>query len=149
MHAHDEQQVDVAEVRLDRFVRSLRFERKAAAHAERRDLLEQRTRIAELHVHGEAVGPRFRERLEQCARVVDHEVAVEKKVGVRTQRRDNRRADREVRHVVTVHAVDVQQLAGIGDAGHARGEVREVGGKDRRRDFDHASHVIGSVRAPG
>ena len=50
-----------------------------------RMLVEQRTRVAELDVHDAAVGARLGEVVEQHARVVDHQVAVEEQVGVRAQ----------------------------------------------------------------
>ena len=62
LHAHHEQQVDLAEVRLDRVERRLRLEREPDAHPERADLVEQRARVAELDVHGAAVGARVGER---------------------------------------------------------------------------------------
>ena len=72
---------------------------------------------------------------EQHLRVVDHQVAVEEQIGVLAQRLHDRRPDREVRHVVAVHAVDVQQV-GLGrDARDVGREVREVGGEDRGRNL--------------
>ena len=111
------------------------FERQPDAHAERADLVEQQPRVAELDVHGAAVGAGVGEPAEQHARVVDHQVTVEEEVGVLAQRLHDRRTDREVRHVVAVHAVDVQEV-GLGrDAGDVGREVREVGGEDRGRDL--------------
>ena len=115
----------LAEVRLDRRERRLRLERQPGAHAERADLVEQRLRVAELDVDGAAVGAGVGERAQQHPGVVDHQVAVEEQVGVRAQRLHDRRADREVRHVVAVHAVDVEELGGGGDPG-------DVGRRDAR-----------------
>ena len=68
VHAHHEQQVDVAEVRLDRVERRLGLEREPDAACRARAIsVEQRARIAELDVHGAAVGARVGERLEQRA----------------------------------------------------------------------------------
>ena len=138
VHAHDEQQIDVAEVRLDRVVGRLGLERETAPHTERGDLVEQRPRIAELDVHGETVGAGLRERVEQAARIVDHQVAVEKEVVCGRSAATTGGPIERFGHVVTVHAVDVQQLDVVGDARDVGREIREVGGENRRRDLHHA-----------
>ena len=149
VHAHHEQQVDVGEVRLDRVVGSLRLEGETASHTQRPDLGEQRPGIPELDVNRDPVGARFGEGREQPARVVDHQVAVEEEFRVGPQRRDDRRTDREIRHVVTVHAVDVQQLRRVGDAGDAGREVREISREHRRRDLHHECWTRrGVIRRP-
>ncbi len=104
--------------------------------------------IAELDVHGAPVGAGIGETREQRARVVDHEVAVEEEVGVLAQRLHDRRADREVRHVVPVHAVDVQQVGDVGDARDIGGEVGEIGGEDRGRDL-HRAEAMSPVTSAG
>ncbi len=137
MHTHDEQEVDLPEVRLDCVVRRLRLEGETAPQSERCDLGEQRLSVAEFDVHAEAVRAGLRERVQQPPRVVDHQVAIEEHLGVRTERGNDRRTDRQVGDVVAVHAVDVQQLDVTANARDVGCEVREVGGKDRRRDFHH------------
>ena len=61
------------------------------AHAVRAHAVEQRARVAELDVHGAAVGAGLGEVVEQVTGVVDHQVAVEEQVGARAQGRHHRR----------------------------------------------------------
>ena len=75
------------------------------------------------------VGAGLGEVVEQVARVVDHQVAVEVQVGVRAQALHHRRADREVRHEVAVHHVDVQEVGLRPDAARPRRRAR----RSRRR----------------
>ena len=114
----------------------VRLERQAGAHAERADLVEQRRGDRRARC-ARCIRRRRRRRSSRSStsRVVDHQVAVEEEVGVRAQRLHDRRADREVRHVVPVHAVDVQEIGGRRDPRDVVGEVREVGGEDRGRDL--------------
>ena len=51
-------------------------------------------------------------------------------------------------HVVTVHAVDVQQLDVAGDPRDVGREVREVGGEDRRRDFHRRLQRVRTLPGP-
>ena len=140
-----------AEVRLDRGEGRVRLERESGAHPAGPDLVEQRLRVAELDVHGAAVGAGVGEQRQEHLRVVDHQVAVEEQVRVRPQRLHDRRPDRQVRHVVAVHAVDVQQVGGGCDPRHVVGEMGEVGSEDRGRNLhgsrlaisDHGRRTIG------
>ena len=87
LHAHHQQQVDLVEVRQHRVDRRLGVQHEPDADVARAQLVEQRARVAELDVHDAAVGAGVGEVVEQHARVVDHEVAVEEEVGVLAQRR--------------------------------------------------------------
>ena len=102
---------------------------------------EQRAGVAELDVHGAAVGAGVGEVVEQLTGVVDHEVAVEEEVGALAQRLHDGRADREVGHEVAVHHVDVEQVGLGGDALDLVAEPREVGREDRRRDLASRSRL--------
>ena len=82
--------------------------------------------------------PAFGEVVEQVARVVDHQVAVEVEVGARAQALHDRCADREVRHEVPVHHVDVQEIGLRSDPLDLVGQLGEVRREDRRGDLSHA-----------
>jgi hypothetical protein len=118
-----------------RFERSPGLERQADPRAQPANLVEEGTRVAELDVHRDAVGAGIGEELQQDRGVVDHEVTIEKEIGALAQRLHHRRANREVRHIVAVHTVDVQQIGFGRDARDVGREVGEIGGKNRRRDL--------------
>ena len=63
-----------------------------------------------LHVHGEPVRSRVGEGLEIATGLRDHEMRLERKAGHPTKRADDDRADRDVRHEVPVHDVDVNPV---------------------------------------
>ena len=138
VHAHEEEDVDLLEVRQHRVERRLGVVHEPDPHAVRAHPVEQRPRVAELDVHGARVGAGLGEVVEQVTRVVDHQVAVEVQVGARPQALHHRRADREVRHEVAVHHVDVQQVGLRADPVDLGGELGEVGRQDRRCDLSHA-----------
>ena len=143
LHAHHEEHVDLAEVGLDRAVGRRGFEREAHSHVERADAFEQRTGFTQLDMDGAPVGPRVGEGLDEIARVRNHQVAVEVEVGAGPQRLHDRWADREVGHVVAVHAVDVEQV-GVADPFDLGRELGEVGGEDGRSDL-HRREASGSI----
>src|SRR5205823_6002549 len=70
--------------------------------------------------------------------ILDHQVAVENGVGKRfAQRSHDRRANRDVRHEVTIHNVQVQHRATAFERGFSVvGEPREVRGEYRRGQFN-------------
>ena len=70
-------------------------------------------------------------------RVLDHQVDVEGQPRGLAQRPDDRRADRQVRHEVAVHDVDVDDV-GSARFDHRQGvrQAGEVRGQQGRRDTD-------------
>ena len=135
VHAHEEEDVDLLEVREHRFDRRLGVVGEPDAQAELAHRREERPRVAELDVHGAPVGTRVGEVLEELPRIVDHEVTIEVEVGALAQRLHDRWPDREVGHEVAVHHVDVEEVRLGGDAFDVVGELGEVGRQDRRRDL--------------
>ena len=81
MHAHEEEDVDLLDVREHRFDRRLGVVGEPDAQTELAHRREERPRVAELDVNGAPVGARVGEVLEELARVVDHEMTVEVEVG--------------------------------------------------------------------
>jgi hypothetical protein len=138
---HDQQQVDpLVQVRFHRLERRRPVDHDPGPHAQLADPGEQRAGVAELHVHAAQVGPRLSKLLEPHAGVGDHEMTVQEQVGVPSDRGHHRRPDRQVRHEVSVHQVDVQPV-GLGtDGGDLLGQHRVVGGQDRRREQDVVRH---------
>ena len=64
---------------------------------------------------------------------------------VTAQRLADHRPDRQVRHVVVVHHVEVDPVgARVDDRPHLVAEAREVGGEDARRDPVRRRHGCGS-----
>ena len=138
---HAEHQVDLVEVRLDRVERRVRVRRQAGPQAERSQLRQQLAGPADLDVDGATVRPGVPERLEVVTRVRHHQVAVEEHPRVLAQRRDDRRPDRQVRHEVAVHDVDVQPVRGRRHLADRLGQAAEVRREDRRRHL----HLAGDA----
>ena len=79
--------------------------------------------------------------------LADHQMHVERHAGDPLQRGDDRRADRDVRHEVPVHHVDVNQVGAASfDPRDLVGQPREIGREDRRRDA-HGHRETSSVMA--
>ena len=109
-------------------------------------LVDQARGRADLDVHRAAVRTRQVERLEVASGLAHHQVAVEEPIAVVAQRRDDRRADREIRHEVPVHDVNVQPV-GLGvDLTNAGAEVAEVRREYRRSEAKVAGRA--SDRSP-
>ena len=66
---------------------------------------------------------------------LDHQMHVDRRLhAVLAERLAHQRADREIRHVMVVHDVEVNQIgAGREHRIHLFAEPREVGGQNRRR----------------
>jgi hypothetical protein len=90
---------------------------------------------ARLDVDPDQVRARRRVRGDPALGVLDHQVDVERQRRRAPHRLDHDRPDRQVRHEVAVHHVDVDVVRRA-DGGDLLGEPPEVGGQDRRRDAD-------------
>ena len=84
VHGHDEQQVDLVEVRLGRVERRLGVDGETHVEVQAAHLREQLTGAIDLDVHRTSVGARVRERLEVVARVVHHQMTIEVELGMRS-----------------------------------------------------------------
>ncbi len=74
-----------------------------------------------------------------------HEMDVDRDRRVRLDRRADERPHREVRNVMVVHHVEVQQVGAGGDhRAHLVAEAREIRGQERRRnqEFGHGSIIV-------
>ena len=88
---------------------------------------------AGIGMDGDDVGAGFGEGIEKAIDRRNHEVDVERLLGVRAQRFDHRRADGEIGDEMAVHHVDVQPVgAGFVHRADLLAELREVSGQDRR-----------------
>ena len=88
--------------------------------------------------------------LDVAIRIRDHEMDVERHRGDAFDGSNDRRPDRDVRHEMTVHHVDVNQVGAASLGCRDRvAEGGEVGGEDRRRDED--AHRLTSIEigSPG
>ena len=95
---------------------------------------------ARLRMDGDVVGAGLGERIEEIVDRRDHEVYVERLLGVGAKRLHHGRADRQVGHEMAVHHVDVDPVgARFVDRPHVLAKLREVGGQDRGRDERHGS----------
>ena len=81
-----------------------------------------------------------------------HEVDVDRHRGVRLDRRADERSDGEVRNVMVVHHVEVQEVGARGDhLAHFLAQAREIGGQERRRNQVSRAWVYnrsGKYRSP-
>ena len=147
LHGHDEEQVDVGEMRLRGGERRARLDREphpraALAHGAQR----ARHVRAGLEMHDELVGSRLAKRRREPRRLLDHQVHVEESVRQFAHRLDEDRPEGEVRHEVVVHDVAVDPVArGIGEGERLR-QPREVGGQDRRRHDRRLERMRGHQR---
>ena len=90
------------------------------------------------------------ERFDVAIGVADHQVHVERHLGDALERRDDRRADGDVRHEVPVHDVDVDQVGAAAlDGGDRVAERREIRGQNRRRDEDAHRLTSSEIGSPG
>ncbi len=92
--------------------------------------------VVGLQVDGQQVGPRLGEVLDVPHRLVDHQVDVQKHVGALADRLDHRDADGEVGHKGAVHHIHMEVVGG----GHPLDvplQIDEIGGQNRRSDFNH------------
>ena len=92
-----------------------------------------------LDMDRDEIGAGLRESVEIGIAGRDHQMHVEEEFGMRPQRRDDRRPDRDVRHEMTVHHIDMDPVgAGGGDGADFFAEIGEIGGQDRGRDDERA-----------
>ncbi len=71
----------------------------------------------------------------------DHQMHVERLFGVRPDRFDDIRPERNVGHEMTVHDVDMDPVGARGiDRAHLLAQFREIGGEDRRGDDERPGH---------
>ena len=97
---------------------------------------DRRGGVAQLDVDRAPVGPGLGHGLQEGQRVLDHQVAVQEQVRVLAERRDHRRADRQVRDEMPVHHVDVEEVGLGADPFDLGRQHRVVGRQDRRGDAD-------------
>src|SRR5439155_15729300 len=91
-------------------------------------------------VHGNPACARFGKCGNKVIGIFDHQVAIKNRFRKRlAQPRYNRRADGDVWHEMTVHDVYVQErTSAIERLLRVRCEIREIRGKDRRRELNGA-----------
>ena len=80
----------------------------------------------------------IRERLDVPVGLADHEMQIERHVRHAPDGPRGGRTERDVRHEMAVHDVEVKPVgSGIDHGAHIRFQVGKVTGEDRRSDFDH------------
>ena len=149
-HRHDVQQLAI---RLERGERRRGAERQPRCPAGRPDPAQHGLdRLADLDMDGDRVAAGLEELIQPAARLVDHQVRVERDLGHRAERPDGARAEREVRDEVGVHHVEVDPVGtGPDHPAHLVGEVAQVrvedAGRDPRPTFSHQR--LPRLGAPG
>ena len=91
---------------------------------------------------GQDIRPGGDEVLDVLVRVGDHQMYVERQARHFAQRLDDRRADRDIRHEMPVHDVDMDiiRAGGLGLGDIAR-KICKIRRKDRRGKLDHRFHL--------
>jgi hypothetical protein len=90
-----------------------------------------------LGMHGDDIGARFGERVEEMIDGRDHQMDVEGQGRVRAQRLHHHRADRQIGDIMAVHHVDMDPVGARGlDRAHLFAKAREIGAEDRRGNTD-------------
>ena len=151
VHRHDEHEVDVAGDLLERDDRRRRVEDDARLDAERLDGVHGAMQMRQhFDVDRDHRRAGLGEGVDVAIGIGDHQVDVERHRRDPLERPDDRRADRDVRHEVAVHDVDVNQVGAAALDGRDRvAEGREVGREDRRRD-QHAHRLTSiEIGSPG
>ena len=105
------------------------------------DVLEGAMEMAaDFLLDGDQVGAGSGEGGDEGVRVLDHQVAVERKLGDGAERFDHRGAKGDVGDEVAVHHVDVEDGgAATSGCGNVVGEVGKVRGEDGGCEFDHGA----------
>ncbi|MCY1547785.1 hypothetical protein D9M68_838620 [compost metagenome] len=87
-------------------------------------------------VEGDVAGAGLDEVADDAIHRLDHQVHVDRRGdAVLAQRRADHRADGQVRHVVVVHHVEVDDVGTGGEHPvHILAQAGEIGGQDRRSD---------------
>ena len=110
------------------------IERDAGLLAEIADRLQRAVQMrAGLHMHGDDVGAGLGEGFEIGIARRDHQVHVERLVGVLAQRLHDVRADGDIGHEMPVHHVDMHPVGAGGlDRAHLLAEPGEIGRTEAR-----------------
>ncbi len=127
--AHHEDLLEPVEERFDGGERRLGTDRRTHRDTETVPFADHRPGVgARFDVKDQRVGPRLIERLEVAERVLDHKVNVERPLRTGSHRRDERRAERDVRDEMPVHDVEMERVG----APHFRGPDRVAQGRKIR-----------------
>ena len=134
--------VDFVDHGTDLLGRRARVDHHASGFPELVDLLDGAVEVgAGLGVHADSVGALARVVGDRAFRFLDHQVHVEGAIGGGRDRGQERRPDRQVRHEVPVHHVDVDPVgAGLAHEANLFRESAEVAGQDGGRDLDLVAH---------
>ena len=93
--------------------------------------------VGRFRVEGDDVGAGFGEVRDDAVDRLDHQVHVDRHLHVRADRLAYQRADRQVRYVMVVHHVEVDNVgAGGDDVAHFFTEAGEIGGQDAGSDAE-------------
>jgi hypothetical protein len=137
LDGHEQHHVDFGKQVLVGLDGRARVDRQARAGTGGADSAQRPHRsLDRLGVDGHAARARLGVPGRPAVRILDHQVAVDRCAGVLEQRLDDRQPEREVRHEVVVHDVDVQPVGGAGHRRRFLGEPGEVGGQDAGRDLN-------------
>ena len=137
VHRHDQDHVDLVDHVIEPVERRRRIEHQAGLAAVLADQLDRAIDVlARFRMERDPGGAGLREVRNDAIDRLHHQVHVDRRGdAVLAQRLAHQRADGEIRHVVIVHHVEVDQVgAGSEHRLHFLAEAREVGGEDGRSD---------------
>ena len=151
MHAHHQDHVEMlgrGEHPLDRRVSGLIAIEARAPSSRIRCAIAGKSRKPRACTEIE-LAPAFDECFEVARGLRNHQMRIERQPGYLAHRFQHRHADREVRHEMPVHHVEMNQVgAGLFDPANLFAQAREVGGQNRRRNFVLFSGSSPKVGAP-
>ena len=135
---HDQDALQVGQHPFDGTDRSRRVERDARFGPGIFDLVQQPMQvIRRFGMDRDDIAAEFGKLHDELLRVLDHQMCVERHIGNRAQRFDQRRAEGDIRHKMTVHNIDVDVVgAGFSEIGRRLSEGPEICGQNGRCDFD-------------
>ena len=137
---HHKHQIDHVDDVFDGRDRRARIQRDAGLLTKRADCLQRTMQMrSSLGMYRNVIASGFGKSLQIRIARRDHQVRVENLPGVRTHRFDDVRAERNVRHKMAVHHVQVDPVgAGSIDAADFFAQFGEIRSENRRRDDEGA-----------
>lgn len=141
---HDEDEVNVIKHVLDGAQRRRRIDRHADLLAEIADGLQRPVQMRSgFGMDGDAVTAGLSEGFEIVIDRRDHQMAIEGRVRVGTQRLDDVGTEGNVRHEMPVHYIKVDPVgAGGGDVAHLLAEPGEIRREDRGGNANRQRHQV-------
>ncbi len=148
INRHDKHLVHIGQDFLDHGCRSGRINNHPGPLAQRLDALDCPMQIiVTLPMHQERIRPSGHELIQEHVRVRDHEVNLQRQSSNRAQRFYYHGAERNVRHEMAVHYIDMDAVRStVFGLGNLFTQASEIGCENGRSNFDSVlEHEVSSL----